>query len=158
MDWLYKGGTQSVTVRRKECLMKTSTRCPLIDATQPLVLVAEDDPDQSEMLSDVLQDEGYVVDTAFSGDVANQKLQKNTYDLIVLDIRMPGMDGETVLKRLRERERTAHVPVFVVSAFATDSDRQRYAENGATASFSKPYDIDELIEHVAVFTKKRSAT
>ena len=50
-----------------------------------------------------------------------------------------------LLRQLRNRERTAHVPVMVVSAFATDSDMRRYKQSGADASFSKPYDIDELL-------------
>lgn len=139
--------------------MKTSTRCPcpLTSVGQPMILLAEDDPDQSEMLAEALRDEGYLVDAAFSGDTANQKLQHHQYDLIILDIRMPGMDGEAVLKQLRTREITAKVPVFVVSAFATETDMRRYAASGATGSFAKPYELDELLAHIAKFVPGKKA-
>lgn len=122
---------------------------PLVRSLKPMVLLAEDDPDQSEMLSEILQREGYVVDTAYSGDAALHKLLNNPYDLIVLDIRMPGMDGGTVLRQFRKHETSGHVPVIVVSAFATEADVARYKTYGADASFSKPYEIDELLAAVA---------
>ena len=121
---------------------------PLVRSLKPAVLLAEDDPDQSEMLCDILQDEGYAVDAAYSGDTAFHKLTNNRYDLIVLDIRMPGMDGSTVLRQFRKHETNGHIPVIVVSAFATEADIQRYKAYGADASFSKPYDIDELLAAV----------
>jgi DNA-binding response OmpR family regulator len=108
-------------------------------------------PDQSEMLSDALTDEGYTVDAAYSGDAAFNKLTSNHYDLIVLDIRMPGMDGVSVLREFRKKEKNSHVPVIVVSAFATSSDIERYRQTGADLSFSKPYAIDDLLGAIASF-------
>ncbi len=122
--------------------------------TQPAVLIAEDDPDQSDMLRDVLQDEGYVVDTAFSGDVAYTKLLDHKYELLILDIRMPGMNGGTVLKALRMKKAAPRIPVIVVSAFATDSDMQRYHADGADACLAKPYDISELMALVGRLAPK----
>jgi len=124
---------------------------PLTRSTKPRVLLAEDDPDQSEMLSETLEDEGYTVDTAFSGDAAFGKLQHNHYDLIILDIRMPGIDGTKVLRQFRKLERGYHVPVIIVSAFATEADVKRYKELGADTSFSKPYEMDQLLASVSSF-------
>lgn len=124
---------------------------PLTRSIKPRVLLAEDDPDQSEMLCETLEDEGYTVDTAFSGDAAFGKLLHNQYDLIILDIRMPGIDGGTVLRQFRKVEIGLHVPVIVVSAFATEADVKRYKELGANASFSKPYEMDTLLAAVASF-------
>ena len=123
---------------------------PLTRSANPTVLLAEDDPDQSEMLSDILQHEGYAVDAAYSGDVAYRKLLHNSYDLIIFDIRMPGMDGGMVLRQYRKQETQSRVPIVVVSAFATDADIQRYKAYGADASFSKPYEIDELLATLTV--------
>jgi CheY-like chemotaxis protein len=126
---------------------------PLTRSIRPTVLLAEDDPDQSEMLSDTLEEEGYTVDSAFSGDAAHNKLLHNQYDLVILDIRMPGMDGATVLRHFRKNEQPSgkHIPVIVVSAFATRQDVERYKQYGADASFAKPYDMNELISAIANF-------
>jgi DNA-binding response OmpR family regulator len=116
------------------------------------ILLAEDDPDQSDMLRDVLQDEGYAVDTAFSGDVAYRKLLNHQYHLVILDIRMPGLNGGTVLKALRLKKSKAEAPVIVVSAFATEEDMARYRADGANAAIAKPYEMNELLQLVAQLT------
>ena len=126
-------------------------QCPLNPSSQPKLLLAEDDPDQSEMLAEVLQEEGYDVETAFSGEAAEQKLLHRPYELVILDIRMPGLDGESVLRRMRARTNTAQTPVVVVSAFATDSEMKRYKQQGASASFSKPYQIGDLLACINQF-------
>jgi DNA-binding response OmpR family regulator len=116
---------------------------------QPTILIAEDDPDQSDMLRETLQEEGYTVETAFSGDVAYRKLLERHYDLVILDIRMPGLDGATVLKAYRLKHKLEEAPVLIVSAFATEPDVKRYRAAGANACLSKPYSIDELLSVVA---------
>jgi DNA-binding response OmpR family regulator len=117
--------------------------------TRATILLAEDDPDQSDMLRDALQDEGYEVDTAFSGDVAYNKLLNHNYALVILDIRMPGLNGGTVLKALRLKKTKVEAPVIILSAFATDVDMQRYRADGANAAMSKPYDMSELLQLIA---------
>lgn len=114
---------------------------------KPVVLIAEDDPDQSDMLREILLDEGYAVETAFSGDVAIRKMLRQPYALVILDIRMPGIDGTQVLRQFRRENPNA--PVVIVSAFATQADMERYKSYGANASLAKPYDIDELLDLLA---------
>src|SRR3569623_180185 len=104
------------------------TPAPLSSNGKPVILLVEDDPDQSDMLREALEDEGYRVETAFSGDVALRKLFQHEYALVLLDIRMPGLDGVTVLKRYRKEKIGNHAPVIVVSAFATDADLITYRE------------------------------
>jgi CheY-like chemotaxis protein len=124
--------------------------------TRPTVLLAEDDPDQSDMLRDALQDGGYMVDCAFSGDIAYQKLLAHQYDLIIMDIRMPGLNGGTVLKAFRKlRPEEPRTPVIVVSAFATGADIARYKADGADASFAKPYSLDELLNSINDFIRQK---
>ena len=116
---------------------------------KPVVLLAEDDPDQSDMLSEALQDEGYCVDAAFSGDTALKKLFQHDYAVVLMDIRMPGLDGITVLKKYRKEKAGRQSPVLVVSAFATDSELKQYQQVGADGGFSKPYDLNVLLAAVA---------
>lgn len=124
---------------------------PLTPRARPAILVAEDDPDQSDMLRDALQDEGYTVDTAFSGDVAYRKLLEHAYDLIILDIRMPGFNGGTVLKALRLKKNKSEAPVIILSAFVTETDIAQYRADGANTAMAKPYEMTELLQLVASF-------
>jgi DNA-binding response OmpR family regulator len=116
---------------------------------RPTVLIAEDDPDQSDMLRDVLEEEGYHVDTAFSGDTALRKLFHHDYCVILLDIRMPGLDGITVLQRYRKEKIGAQAAVVIVSAFATDAELGTYRKAGANAAYAKPYDLNQLLATIA---------
>jgi len=129
---------------------------PLEQNTRRVALIAEDDPDQSDMLRDTLQDEGYTVDTAFSGDVAYQKLLNHKYDLVILDIRMPGLNGGTVLKALRLKKSKAELPVIILSAFATETDMRRYRADGANAALAKPYEINELLSVIACLVPREA--
>jgi DNA-binding response OmpR family regulator len=136
----------------------TSISSRLRTASQPTVLLAEDDPDQSDSLRETLEDEGYAVETAFSGDTALQKLLARKYDVVILDVRMPGLDGATVLRQLRQCPEKAGLPVVLVSAFASEADMQRYRAQGANASFAKPFDVKELLVTIATLRagKRRS--
>lgn len=126
----------------------------LENSVRPVILLAEDDPDQSDMLREVLEDEGYRVETAFSGDAAMHKLEQCSYDLIILDIRMPGLDGSGVLKACRNLKHRKAAPIIVVSAFASASELKQYRAEGAAASLAKPYAIDELLSTAAALVSK----
>ena len=123
-------------------------RDPLAHTPHPHVLLAEDDPDQSEMLKDVLESEGYEVDTAFSGDAAWHKLNSRVYNLVLLDVRMPGLNGSEVLRLYRKAEKGTHTPVVIVSAFATEAQAREYSRDGADRIYSKPYEIEELLKGI----------
>ena len=123
-------------------------------STSPKILIVEDDPDQSDMLKDTLEHEGYGADTAFNGDMAYAKLLEREYDLVILDIRMPGLNGASVLRAYRARGKARHVPIVLVSAFATEEDMRSYREDGADASLAKPYEMQELLDLIAQLVPK----
>jgi DNA-binding response OmpR family regulator len=126
-----------------------------LEPAEPLLLLlAEDDPDQSDMMREILEEEGYRVDAVFSGDVALKNLKAHPYNLVILDIRMPGLDGTTVLKRYK-KEVEHSAPVVIVSAFATDSEQSQYREAGAAAAFAKPYDIVKLLSSLRELVRKK---
>ena len=116
------------------------------------ILIAEDDRDQREMLSSMLSDEGYTVNAVDNGTDASQELGKTPYDLAILDVGMPGKDGVTVLKELRERK--SSIPVIIMSAFVSEAEHNRYAASGATASLSKPYRLDALLGLIKTLQKR----
>lgn len=132
-------------------------REPLSQTPHPTILLAEDDLDQSEILKDILESEGYQVDTTFSGEKALHKLQTHVYDLAILDVRMPGMNGSEVLRHYRQAEGVGHMPIIVVSAFATEPQMRQYRSAGADQSFSKPYELQELLSGIrGLMTEKKT--
>ncbi|MEI6232361.1 MAG: response regulator [Planctomycetota bacterium] len=115
---------------------------------RPTILLAEDDPDQSDSLREVLEHEGYVVETVFSGDMALLRLDSHRFFAAIMDARMPGLHGGTVLKVCRLRSPQVNTPIIMVSAFASPRDLDRYKKDGAYASFTKPLDVPELLKCV----------
>ncbi|MBK9135759.1 MAG: response regulator [Betaproteobacteria bacterium] len=106
------------------------------DAT---VLVVDDVPDNLLVVSDLLREAGYAVRAANSGAVAlRYAAQPPQPDLILLDIMMPGMDGYEVLRRLREEQATAEIPVIFLSARGDDADQEHGLAAGAADYLSKP--------------------
>jgi two-component system, OmpR family, response regulator len=104
------------------------------------VLVVEDDPTILSLVCELLRDEGYDVASAASGHAGLASLEANRPDLIVLDMRMPGMDGWQFATELKARG--IEIPVVVMTA-ARDAERSA-SEIGAAAYVSKPFDIDEM--------------
>jgi len=108
------------------------------------VLVVDDDASIRELLSTVLEDDGYEVVPAANGEDALAVCARWRPDVIVLDLMMPVMDGWTFAKRLRERD---DIPIVVLSAA---NDLERHAKSvGAADVIGKPFDLDQLIPTVA---------
>ena len=115
------------------------------------ILIAEDSPDQRQFLAESLIDEGYLVDTAATGDAATKKLESNYYDLAVLDVRMPRKSGLVVLKELRQQKPA--MPVIMVSAFASCDEIKQFIAGGATAAMAKPFGLGEMLSLIASLMK-----
>lgn len=105
------------------------------------ILVVDDEPDIRELLRDVLEDEGYEVELAEDGQQALDVLDRVEPCLMILDIRMPVLDGVAVLARMRNHPAWKHVPVIV-----STSDPSR-APSGVLI-IRKPVDLDLLLEAV----------
>ncbi len=106
------------------------------------ILIAEDERDQREALTDFLVSMGNCVVAVEDGEAAARELESGNYDLAIMDVRLRGRDGLSVLKELRRRN--SNTPVILMSTFITEADFRKHSENGANASLSKPYCIDEL--------------
>lgn len=108
------------------------------------IFIIEDDVDLSEMLSAYFRVQGYHVTQATRGIEAVQQITKNAPDLIVLDIRLPDIDGYEVCRRLRNFRRTQNIPIIFLTEKREREDKLAGLELGAVDYITKPFDIQEL--------------
>ena len=123
----------------------------LEESTDPAkrILIVEDNPINLRLAVTVLEASGYSVDTAGDGNEALRAVQATTYDLILMDIRMPGMGGIEATKLIRALDLpVADCPIVAMTANAIRGDRERYLEAGMTDYISKPIDIHNLVDKV----------
>src|SRR3712207_2233849 len=116
------------------------------------VLLVDDEPDNLVALQAVLEPLGRELVMASSGEEALRLLLKDTFAVILLDVRMPGLDGFQTAALIKQRERTRHVPIIFVTAISKDTEQifRGYSE-GAVDYLLKPYDPAVLRSKVAVF-------
>ena len=107
------------------------------------ILVVEDDDDIRDTLREVLGAEGYEVEEAKDGLEAFAQLQHDHVSLILLDMMMPRMDGETFLASLKQKPELSHVHVVIISGNAQARDRA--TELSAEACLVKPFDLEDLL-------------
>lgn len=108
------------------------------------ILVIDDDICIGNMLEELLSKEGYGVSRAYSGTEALYVLSESAPDLILLDLMLPGLDGEKLLARIE------NIPVIVVSARADVADKVALLLHGAADYVTKPFDTSELLARIAV--------
>ncbi len=108
------------------------------------ILVVEDDLDVAEMLEAYFRVQGYSVTTANWGEDAVQVCQSQHTDLVILDIRLPDIDGYEVARRLRKNRRTESIPIIFLTEKRARVDRLQGLELGADDYITKPFDIQEL--------------
>lgn len=116
------------------------------------ILVVEDDANINDLLKEALGREGYRCTQAFSGTEAKLLLEKNYYSVILLDLMLPGIPGEKVLKEIRRR---GNEPVIILTAKDTIDDKVEFLRNGADDYVTKPFDIKEIVARVEVQLRRR---
>jgi DNA-binding response OmpR family regulator len=109
------------------------------------ILVVDDDPEIIDLLRLDLELMGFNVDAANDGLNALKKAESKTYDLIVLDVMMPKMDGFEVCKRIRANRASAAVPIVLLTAKGTIEDKIRGFNAGADDYLVKPFEFQELM-------------
>lgn len=112
------------------------------------ILVIDDDIHISDMLFEILSKEGYKVSRAYSGTEAILFLSNQTPDLILLDLMLPGLSGEEILKKINAS------PVIVLSAKSDINDKVNLLLGGAADYITKPFDMDELLARISVQLRK----
>ncbi|TVQ43266.1 MAG: response regulator [Gloeocapsa sp. DLM2.Bin57] len=112
------------------------------------VLVVDDSLTQRQMISDLLKDYGMTVAIARDGQEALERVSKYSFDLVVLDIVMPKMNGYEVCRRIKSDPRTKNVPVVMCSSKGEEFDRFWGMKQGADAYIAKPFNPPELISTI----------
>lgn len=108
------------------------------------IFIVEDDVDLSEMLSAYFRVQGYAVSSTIRGEDAVAAINQDVPDVIVLDIRLPDIDGYEVCRRLRQMRRTKNIPVIFLTEKREREDKLAGLELGAVDYITKPFDIQEL--------------
>ncbi len=122
----------------------------------PRILVVEDEPDLRILLDRHLDSAGYRVSLAEDGIEALERAWAEPVDLVLLDLMLPHLDGVEVCRRLRRDERTARLPIIMLTAKDDSADRIQGFEVGADDYINKPFNLQELILRVAAVLRRRT--
>ncbi len=117
---------------------------PRSGESPPRVLIVDDVPENIEIIGDMLSASGYRVDTASGGDSALEMAAGEEYDLVLLDIMMPGMDGYEVCAKLKGSPQTSAIPVIFITARKEFDDIKKGFEAGAVDYITKPFRAEEV--------------
>jgi two-component system cell cycle response regulator DivK len=113
-----------------------------------LVLIVDDNEKNMKLARDVLGFAGFRILEAVSAEEAIALAQEQVPDVILMDIRLPGMDGTTALGRLKGEARTAAIPVVALTSFAMKGDRERFLAAGFDGYLEKPIRVKEFPDQV----------
>ena len=117
------------------------------------VLYVEDHPAQRDILAQMLELNGFEVDVASDGLEGVDKARSWLPDLILMDLRMPKMDGFEAIKVVRSEETTKDIPIIAISAWASAKHKERAMESGANEHFTKPVDLNRLLTTINRYLK-----
>lgn len=118
-------------------------------------LVVEDDPNISNLVVKAFRQEGFLVAHETHGDLALDRLEKETFDVAVLDIMIPGRDGLSILRNIRDKGN--HTPVLLLTARSSLVERVEGLEVGADDYLTKPFHVEELIARVKALGRRSKA-
>ncbi len=113
-------------------------------SANPQILIVEDDPDLSDMVSSYFRAQSYDVRAAEYGEEALAIAAEHPLDLIILDVRLPDIDGFELCRRLREKRRTENIPIIFLTEKQARRDKLTGLELGVVDYITKPFDIQEL--------------
>ena len=113
-----------------------------MDNNKKRILVIEDDEEMRSLLKDFLLEEGFEPDSVNNGSEAFRRLAKEPFDLIITDVRMPGLTGLDILPGIKKLQTES--PIIVITAFGTEEVHRRAIERGATAYLEKPIHFHKL--------------
>ena len=112
------------------------------------ILVCDDEANIRNIMDFSLEAEGFLVLEAADGDAALRMAASEQPDLVLLDVMMPGNDGLTVCRHLKENPATAHIPVLLLTARASNADREAGLAAGADGYVTKPFSPQRLVDKI----------
>jgi two-component system cell cycle response regulator DivK len=112
------------------------------------ILYIEDHPAQRDIMAQMLELSGYQVAVAADGIDGVDQAHSWSPDLILMDLRMPRMDGFEAIREIRKDPTTAGIPIIAISAWASAKHKERAMEAGANDHFTKPVDLPRLLETI----------
>ncbi len=112
----------------------------------PKILVVEDDKDMSRIISSILKEEGYKIDRAYDGEQAIKKIKAKDYNLMILDYKLPDINGINVLKEVRRTKPS--LKVIMISAYGSPSIKSTAKKLGVYRFLDKPFDLNRLVKVV----------
>jgi phosphate regulon transcriptional regulator PhoB len=121
------------------------------------ILVIDDEPDLVELVSYNLNKEGFKVWTATSGEDGLEKIRKDAFDLLILDLMLPGLQGVEVCRMIRNNPKTESLPIIMLTAKSDTSDKIKGLETGADDYMTKPFSPSELIARVRALLRRTTA-
>jgi len=124
--------------------------------TEGTILIVDDTPENLTLLRSMLTEKGYRVLAAINGELALKAVRTNLPDLILLDIRMPGMDGYEVCKQLKSEEKTRKIPVIFISALNEVDDKVKALSLGGVDYITKPFQAEEVLARIKTHLTLRS--
>ena len=122
--------------------------------TAQKILIVDDEPDITELVSYNLKKAGYAVASASDGEEALARVREDRFDLIVLDLMLPGIHGMELCRILRNNEKTAQIPIIMLTAKGEETDKIRGLETGADDYMTKPFSPKELIARVKAILRR----
>lgn len=120
------------------------------------ILIVEDEKTLCETIGKHITTAGYTVDLCFDGDDALFYIEGTEYDAVVLDIMLPGTDGLTILKTIRDKQNLT--PVLLLTAKSTVEDKVKGLDCGADDYLTKPFSLDELTARLRVLIRRQGGT
>jgi DNA-binding NtrC family response regulator len=113
-----------------------------MDDNKKRILVVEDDAEMRSLLKDFFEEEGFETDSVSNGSEAFRILVRELFDLVITDIRMPGLTGLDIIPGIKKLQ--PDVPIIVITAFGSDEIRDRAMARGATSYLEKPIHFQNL--------------
>jgi len=134
---------------------KQKTKKETAPKSENRILLAEDDPSGQKLMHHLLNRLGYYVDLADNGKEVLKKLKENPYDIILMDMEMPVMDGFTATREIRKMEAYKDLPIIALTAHAMKEHREKTLKAGCTDYISKPVNREKLDDMLRRYLKKK---
>jgi Response regulators consisting of a CheY-like receiver domain and a winged-helix DNA-binding domain len=118
------------------------------DNSEISVLIVEDNPDNQQLATWILEDEGFRVTCADTAESGLEMLEREEFNIVLMDISLPGMDGKEATRVIRSNPRFANLPILALTAHAVQGERESIEACGVSGLVTKPVDEDELLTRI----------